>query len=69
MILAFFWVFEVFGYQETLTFIPIDQNTLSVFNFSDRWAGQSSVFVNLGTFPLSIVQILEETESFAVNFA
>jgi Gpi16 subunit, GPI transamidase component len=66
--LKLFYLFScVLSYKETLTYIPIDSSTLSIFNFTDSWSGELSVFSDLGEFPMPIIEILEETSSFSAS--
>lgn len=53
------------AYQETLSIIPIDAyNTLSILNFSDSINITRSAFQDIGSFPLPLIEVLDESLHF-----
>ncbi|OMJ65262.1 hypothetical protein SteCoe_38666 [Stentor coeruleus] len=56
------------AYQEILSIIPIDAyNTLSILNFSDSISINRNAFQDIGSFPLPIIEVLEESQYFTAT--
>lgn len=71
--LSFFFIYkllQVLSYEETLTILPIDSsNTLNLLNITDQVKLPQKAFLNFGTFPIPIWQILQHTSEFSINLA